>query len=121
MTYTSSDTSVVTVSAAGVIRAVGTGTATVTAKTSNGITAEIAVYCSRDGEKTYKGTIVKSVYCRTSKSGSAQRIGVFSNGTEVMLHGESDDGTWCYVSGKNQSGEIISGFIYLSCVGGITE
>ena len=121
VTYTSSDTSVVTVSAAGVIRAVGTGTATVTAKTSNGITAEIAVYCSRDGEKTYKGTIVKSVYCRTSKSGSAQRIGVFSNGTEVMLHGESDDGTWCYVSGKNQSGELISGYIYLSCVGGITE
>lgn len=121
VTYTSSDTSVVTVSAAGVIRAVGTGTATVTAKTSNGITAEIAVYCSRDGEKTYKGTIIKSVYCRTSKSGSAQRIGVFSNGTEVMLHGESDDGTWCYVSGKNQSGELISGYIYLSCVGGITE
>ena len=122
VTYTSSDTSVVTVSAAGVIRAVGTGTATVTAKTSNGITAEIAVYCSRDGEKTYKGTIIKSVYCRASKSDAAsQRIGVFNVGTEVMLHGESDDGTWCYVSGKNQSGELISGYIYLSCVGGITE
>ena len=122
VTYTSSDTSVVTVSAAGVIRAVGTGTATVTAKTSNGITAEIAVYCSRDGEKAYKGTIIKSVYCRASKSDDvSQRLGVFNVGTEVMLHGESDDGTWCYVSGKNQSGELISGYIYLSCVGGITE
>ena len=121
VTYTSSDTSVVTVSAAGVIRAVGTGTATVTAKTSNGITAEVAVYCSRDGEKTYQGTITKSVYCRASKDAAADRLGVFNAGTDVILHGDSDDGIWCYVSGRNQSGELVSGYIYLSCVGGITE
>ncbi len=119
VTYSSSNTAVATVSAAGVIKAVSAGTATITAKTSNGITADISVYCSKDGEITYTGTIVKSVYCRASRSDSAERLGVLNVGTEVMIHGDSEDGLWYHVSGTNQSGDAVSGYIYVSCVSGV--
>lgn len=121
VTYQTSDSNVATVSAAGVIRTVGTGMAVITAKTANGIKAEVSVYCSKDGEITYTGTINKSVYCRASKSDStANNRGVFGVGTTVMIHGDSDDGTWYYVSGENEAGEQVSGYIYMTCVSGVT-
>lgn len=121
VTYSSSNTSVATVSAAGVIKTVGTGTAVITAKTSNGITAEVSVYCSKDGEITYTGKISKSVYCRASKSdGISGNRGVFGVGTTVTIHGDSDDGLWYFVSGKNDAGDQVSGYIYMSCVSGVT-
>lgn len=121
VTYSSSNPSVATVSAAGVIKTVGTGTAVITARTSNGITAEVSIYCSKDGEVTYTGTITKSVYCRASKSdGISDNRGVFGVGTTVMIHGDSDDGTWYFASGKNEAGDQVSGYIYMSCVSGVT-
>lgn len=119
VTYSSSNTKVATVSAAGVIKAVSAGTATITAKTSNGITADVSVYCSKDGEITYSGTIVKSVYCRASKADGSARLGVFGVGAEVLIHGDSDDGLWYHVSGTAQSGETVSGYIYVTCVSGV--
>jgi uncharacterized protein YjdB/GH25 family lysozyme M1 (1,4-beta-N-acetylmuramidase) len=83
VTWTSSDTSIVKVTNAGVVAGVKAGTATITAKTSNGKTVTCKVTVKAETLTKYKTTAALNYRSTPSTSGAIE--GTFTKGTTVNV------------------------------------
>lgn len=116
ISYTTSDISVASVTTNGVIKAVSSGSAVITASASNGIKASVSVVVSPTGVVMYKGTVNKDVYCRAAASDSTTNSpGIFDRNTAVIIYGDPVNGFY-NVSGSSRTGDSITGYIYVSCI-----
>ncbi len=111
LTWSSSDTNVVTVDKDGTITAKALGTALVTATAVGGATANITVTVA-SAKKNYNAVIsaYKTVTARTSADSGSSKAGTFYFMDKVTAVGEPV-GRFIKVTGKNSSGTTVTGYV----------
>ncbi len=112
LTWTSSDTSVATVDAKGVITAKAKGNAIITAKASGGVTATLSVTVA-DATKEYNAIIVAtdSLRVRSVASWSAGSLGSINFLSQVTVKGEPK-GFWYEINGITNRDKDVTGFVF---------
>lgn len=109
LTWSSSDTSIVSVDKNGKLTTHKRGTATVRITAASGIAVDITVHVG--GTVTYRGVVTSNLNVRTAPNGDSKSLGMIAQGTEITLIGEPVGG-WYYVKAKITSGAEVEGYCY---------
>ena len=109
LTYSSSNTSVATVSSAGVVTAKAAGTATITVKSNNGKTATSKVTVTTSGGDDTQTLVNNSTISSTSvTTGTAVKLTAKATGgttpyTYAFYYKKSDDSSWTTISNYSKT------------------
>ena len=109
LTWSSSDESIVSVDANGVLTTHAKGTATVRVTAASGIFVEITVGVGKT--VTYRGIVTSNLNVRTEPNSDSRSLGMIAQGTEITLIGEPEGG-WYYVKATIISGAEVEGYCY---------
>ncbi|MDD4125521.1 MAG: glucosaminidase domain-containing protein [Eubacteriales bacterium] len=116
--FTSSDTSVATVSQSGVIQGLSTGRTVITVKAGSK-TDNAVVYVHQSGVILYTGITTGMINCRSvpsSDGGYTTVLGSFAEGTALIVFGDAVSGGWYLVCGRGLNNNWITGYSYGSYV-----
>ncbi len=114
VTFESSDANIVTVSENGVVAAIAEGTAVITAKAGE-LSATLNITVTESGFTGTKyigitNTGSSSLNLREGPGTDFKSIGKFTNGTEITVYGEAQNG-WYAVMGVLNNGTEASGYV----------
>ncbi len=109
LSWSSTDTSIVSVDENGLLTTHKAGTATVRITAASGISVDITVNVG--STVTYRGITTSNLNVRVEPSSESASLGMVAQGTEITLIGEPING-WYYVEAKIISGATVEGYCY---------